>query len=114
MDTMSAFAMGQAAKGREQMVFDWDKAARILRAREATYAEAGLCGDWDWTGGAILDGGKPDTGSYTYLSSNWARPQLIVDSEVIVCWRYARETPGWNAETKWPESALAILRGEAE
>lgn len=96
-------------------VFDWDKAARILRAKGAKEASAGLAEDWGWTGGVILRGGEPvarkDT--YTYLASTWATPVLYVDGEGdIDCWRYAAEAPEWDAGTLWPESALKIMKGE--
>ena len=35
MDTLKAFAMGDANRGKEQMVFDWDKAASLRKRREA-------------------------------------------------------------------------------
>lgn len=91
------------------MVFDWDKAARLIKERNARSASAGLRNDWEWTGGTIFVDGKPDKESYTYLASTWATPELLIDGETIDCWRYANETPDWNHETKWPESALALL-----
>lgn len=108
---MSAFLRGQAAQGQPQRVFDWDKAARIIRERGAMSASAGLIEDWGHTGGAILRDGKPipKEDTYTYLSSNWATPVLEIDGEEIPCWRYERDTDEWNAETFWPESALKIL-----
>lgn len=116
MDSWSAMMRGQAAKaaGNRQRVFDWDKAARIIRDRKPRTAGAGLESDWEYTGGTIYADGAPVTDEYTYLSSNWATPELEIDGETIDCWRYEDETPGWDSDTKWPESALAILRGEAE
>ena len=97
-------------------VFDWDKAARILRDRGAKTAGAGLAEDWKWTGGSILRDGKPmardDT--YTFLASWWATPVLFVDGEEVECWRPESEAPGWDAETAWPESALKIFNGEED
>lgn len=60
MDTTQAFQMASAAKakGNEVMVFDWDKAAQIIKERGATEASAGLESDWEWTGGDILPGRK--------------------------------------------------------
>lgn len=110
MNTMSAYARGQAARGNESRVFDWDKASRIIRERGATSASAGLAGDWEYTGGSILEDGQPSDG-YTYLSSKWAMPELEIDDERIDCYRMASEVPDWTAETRWPESALLILRG---
>ena len=31
MNTLSAFAMGAANRGKELMVFDWDKAAKLIK-----------------------------------------------------------------------------------
>jgi hypothetical protein len=112
MDTTEAFARGQAAKlaGNKQRVFDWDKAAQILKERGVQEADAGLQNDLEYTGGQILRSGQPDTSSYTYLSSNWATPVLIIYGEEIECWRYNDDTPGWDSDTKWPASALDIFR----
>lgn len=109
MDRMSAFARGQANRNKELMVFDWDKAAQIIKDRGAQAAGAGLSGDWECTGGKILTDGKPNTKSYTYLASTWATPELEIEGEMIDCFRMQSETPGWDSATKWPDSALAIL-----
>ena len=47
MDTLAAFARGQAAKGNPVKVFDWDEAATRIKAAGAQTASAGLEGDWD-------------------------------------------------------------------
>ena len=111
MDTIMAYANGQANRGKHLMVFDWDMAARLIKERNAQDASAGLSGDWDWTGGCILADGKPvprdDT--YTYLASTWATPELELDDEIIDCWRYQKDTDKWDAHTYWPESARKIL-----
>lgn len=116
MDSLQAYARGQAARavGARQMVFDWDRAATLIRERGAKDASAGLRGDWKYTGGEILRDGKPiDSGdTYTYLSSNWATPELDIDGAVIECWRYEEDTPGWNSGTYWPDSARAILASD--
>ena len=112
MDTLRAFAMGQATMGREAMVFDWDKAARRIVESGAMDAEAGLRADWEWTGGIIFANGEPTTAHYTYLSSTWAVPELQLDGVREPCFRMESQSPGWNSATKWPESALAVLRGE--
>lgn len=110
MDTLMAFAMGEATKNQEPMVFDWEKAAQIIKEWKPRYAAAGLRGDWEYTGGCIYDEGKPVENSYTYLASTWAVPELHIDDEVIPCYRMKSETPGWDADTKWPAIALAVLR----
>lgn len=109
MDSISAFAMGDANRGREEMVFDLDKAARLIVERNATHASAGLRSDWDWTGGDIFRDGQIVTDDYTYLASTWATPEIDIDGDVIDCFRMESETPGWNSGTKWPASAREIV-----
>jgi hypothetical protein len=115
MDTLTAFAMGKAARGNPVKVFDWDEAATRIKAAGVQNASAGLSGDWEWTGGQIFADGKPvpaeDT--YTYLASTWATPELAIgDGLPEACWKFKADTDGWDAGTYWPDSALAILRGE--
>lgn len=111
MDTLAAFAMGHANRGKELKVFDWEKAARIIRERNAKEASAGLSGDWEWTGGEILRNGKPvpREETYTFLASTWATPELEVDGDVVDCYRMQSETEGWNSSTYWPPEALDLL-----
>lgn len=121
MDTMTAFMMGQMNRGRERMVFDWDKAARIIKEKGIKDAMAGLSGDFPCTGGTILENGEPVMDDYTYLASTWATPVLSyqddedeknVDGVVeFPCFVMEHETE-WNEKTKWPESALRILKEE--
>jgi len=116
MDTLSAFAMGRASQGKPRMVFDWDKAAELIRERKPQRASAGLSGDWEYTGDTIFADGKPVTDSYTYLASTWAPPEIDIDGAIIECWLLESElgkgVNGWDENTKWPESALAILAGD--
>ena len=62
--------------------FDWDLAAKTIKEHISEHpelvAEAGLQGDWNYTGGVIFKDGKPISEDYTYLSSNWAIPTLII------------------------------------
>ena len=109
MDSSIAFAMGQANRGKELMVFDWDKAAKRIKETGCTTASAGLSGDWEWTGGEIFTEGRPNLEDYTYLASTWATPELEIDGETEDCFRMQSATPGWDANTKWPESAIQIL-----
>lgn len=116
MDTMLAVMKNEAAQraGARPRVFDWHKAARRIREASPKEAGAGLAGDWNYTGGDIFRDGKPvprkDT--YTYLASNWATPELSLDGNEEPCWVYEDESPGWDQNTYWPESALAILDGK--
>lgn len=111
MNTITAFMMGEMNRGKESMVFDWDKAAQLIRENNAREASAGLEGDWEYTGGTILSDGQPVKDDYTYLASTWAVPELVMDGgEPIPCYKMKHET-SWDAHTKWPESALRILDG---
>ena len=111
MDTLSAFAINRASQGNERMVFDWEKAARIIAECGAKNASAGLAGDWENTGGEILRDGKPvpEDETYTYLASTWARPELEVDGKRVDCYRMESATPGWHHGTYWPGEAMDIL-----
>lgn len=113
MRTDLAFQLAQANKGKQHKVFDWDKAAKYIVEHNVKNASAGLESDWENTGGEILENGNPvpQTDTYTYLSSNWATPQLETDDEIIDCWCY---NDAWDADTYWPESALVILSGLVE
>lgn len=110
MDTLSAFARGQASRNREPMVFDWDKAARLIKDRKPRIAGAGLQSDWEWTGGTIYKNGET-VDDYTFLSSTWATPEICLDGEYLPCYIMASETE-WGSDTKWPESALEILNSK--
>lgn len=111
MDTAAAFRMGEANRGKELMVFDWERAAQIIADRKPETASAGLSSDWEWTGGAIYANGAPvpKDQTYTYLASTWATPELEVDGDVIACFKMQSETPDWGADTYWPTEALAII-----
>lgn len=95
------------------MVFDWNKAASLIREARATNASAGLAGDWEFTGGPILEDGEPVDPEFTslWLSSFWAEPQLMLEGELVECWLLAEDSPGWAEDTYWPDSARAILAG---
>ena len=110
MDSMSAFALGEAAKGNPRKVFDWDQAAKRIAETKPRAADAGLEGDLEWTGGAIWRDGAivPQEETYTYLASTWATPILILDGEEEPCWKWEEETPGWDSGTYWPESARLL------
>ena len=109
MNTWLAFQMGELSRDKEQMVFDWDKAAKIIRERKPKYAGAGLQNDWEYTGGTIYEDGKIVTDSYTFLASTWAVPELDLDGEIVECYIMGHEAHGWDSDTKWPKSARKIL-----
>jgi hypothetical protein len=110
MPTLTAYAMGEAHRNKEARVFDWDKAAEIIVDRRPSVASAGLSEDWGCTASDIYMGGAPKDDSRPYLASTWATPVLILDDDSeIECWRYATDTPGWDCNTYWPDSAREIL-----
>ena len=115
MDTLKAFARGEENRNKEMMVFDWEKAAELIKKHKSAYVEAGLQGDLEWTGGIIYENGKTVKNSYTYLSSTWAIPVVILEGEEIPCFamesELAKRKRKWNCDTKWPKSALSILKG---
>lgn len=113
MNTLQAFKMGEAHRNCELMVFDWDEAARRIKASGCSKAFAGLQGDLEYTCGTIFKGGKPCFDSYTYLSSTWAEPVLIISNgDLEPCYKMEHEVPGWGSDTKWPQSALDILNSK--
>lgn len=112
MDILADFAMGIANKNRELMVFDWDKAANIIKDRKPRLVVAGLAGDMEYTSGVIYENGKVPSRNetYTYLSSPWATPVLVINNyEEINCYKMESETPNWDSDTYWPQSSLDIL-----
>lgn len=110
MNTLQAFAMGEANRNKPSMVFDWDKAAKLIKENQPNKASAGLDGDWEYTGGTIYAKGEIVTKDYTYLASTWATPQLNMDGKIVPCWVYMNDCSGnWESSTKWPESAKQIL-----
>ena len=112
MNTFAAFVMGEANRWKELMVFDWDRAARLIRERKPERASAGLRSDWEYTGGTIYEDGKLVMDDYTYLASTWAVPELDMDGDIVECFCTEHEAPGWDSETKWPKSALDILNAK--
>lgn len=109
MDTLSAFSMGEINRDKELMVFDWDKAATLIKEQGAKNASAGLSGDWEWTGGDILEDGNIPEDSYTYLASTWATPEIEIHGKRTDCYKMQSETDNWNSGTFWPDSAKVIL-----
>lgn len=104
------------AKGVKQKVFDWDKAAGIIKSKLEEHpdlrAEAGLQRDWSCTGDVIFEDKKPTNDGYTYLSSNWAIPTLILEwdgeeQEEIDC--FTEENDRFDCDTKWDKDSLKIL-----
>ena len=111
----------QAAVPKENktkfMCFDWDKAASYIKLAFERWPncviEAGLQNDWGYTAGIIFENGKPTIDNYTYLSSNWATPTLVVlvdgeEIEEIPCFTFEHESR-FESDSKWDETSLSIL-----
>ena len=127
-ETQMGFAEGMmSGLGRthdlsKSRVFDWDKAAEIIKDQFAKHpdlrAEAGLQGDWDYTGGTIFDKGQPVSDSYTYLYSSWAEPTLILywdGEEQLELPCHSSGEGGivrFHSDSKWDDKSLAILNDE--
>ncbi len=109
MDGILLWSKALAAKGDPLMVFDWVKAARRIKEEGAVAASAGLAGDWEYTGGAILSEGKPVKDETLYLASIWAKPELEIDGRREDCYLMESETE-WRSGTIWPEAALTLLQ----
>ncbi len=111
------FTSGRGFNDNPFRSFDYDKAAEIIKEKLKEHpdlvAEAGLQGDWDYTGGVIFEDRLPQTDNYTYLQSNWATPTLILswdgeEQEEIECWAYSNDSR-FNSGSKWDEESLKIL-----
>ena len=109
MDSMAAFMMGETNRGKELKVFDWNKAARLIKESSCQYASAGLQDDWGCTGGDIFIDSKPIMDGGCYLASTWAIPEIDIDGEIQDCYKMQSETDKWDSQTIWPKSALKII-----
>lgn len=117
MSFMGADVLAQSLlnKCNKPKSFDWLTAAKIIKARFAEDSgirvEAGLCDDWAYTGGCIFENGEPNVDDYTYLSSTWATPAMIItmsngDEIEIPCF----ESEGkYHSDSKWPEESLNVI-----
>lgn len=115
MKTLEAYAIAKASQGNPLMVFDWNKAAQLIKDRQPAEASAGLSRDWEYTGGVIYRDGTPvlREETYTYLASIWATPELELDGDIVDCFITIDQMPtDWGddpAGVYWPKSALDIL-----
>ena len=104
-------AMMRSSGKSDGMVFDWKRAAELIKERKPKIASAGLRGDWEWTGGTIYSDGKPTPReeTYVFLASIWATPELELDGDTVECFVKDSERPDWDSGTYWPQEALDIL-----
>jgi hypothetical protein len=84
-------------------IFDWAKAAKLIKKYNADHAEAGLMEDWEMTSETIWCDNKPEREAGNFLYSDWATPALQIGDALYRCYKYGEEITGWTKE------ALAIL-----
>lgn len=102
------FFHGQINRHRCDLVFDWEKAARLIREKKPYIAHAGLEDSWEREYRKIYQGGLP-VYSETFHSPN-KKPVLIMNSsEPIPCCKMEYDTNGMEP---WPREALDILEGK--
>lgn len=118
---MDGFFITRRQNDTTPRVFDWDKAATIIKEHLEQHpdllAEAGLQGDWKYTGGVIFRDGEPVKDDYTYLYSTWATPTLILswdgeeqlEVECSLPYGEGEEETRFNESSKWDEISLNIL-----
>lgn len=111
MDTMSAMMRGLASRDNELRVFDWEKAAMLIKKHNAKDVDAGLEEDWFWTAAPILENGEMLEDCGAYLASTWATPVIKIDGEKISCYKMKSKTPNWDADTRYPDVFKKILFG---
>lgn len=113
MDPFDIFVNGLRHEKNERRVFDWNKAAQILRDRKTLTCKACIIEDYDETVGSILIDGEPALDfKFPYLSSCYGTPCIVFeDCDFVPCWIPQSESPDWTGYTYWPESARCILKG---
>ena len=93
-------------KPKQEKVFDWHKAIKIIKKHKIKNCSAGLLEDEN-TIGVILIENKPQTKNFHYLQSYWATP-ILKDMDTgknYECWTYENET-NFNAKSDWTEKLI--------
>tara|TARA_R110000744_G_scaffold113959_6_gene213218 strand:+ start:1045 stop:1386 length:342 start_codon:yes stop_codon:yes gene_type:complete len=108
MNAATALRLGALNRGKEMMVFDWDKAAQMIKETQPSSVRAGLDGDMAYSGGLIFEDGKILDDRYLYLASTWAVPILVMGNHKVECY-VMESTTEWDEFTKWPDSARKIM-----
>ena len=108
MSSLMNYAM-RVMNQDEEMVFDWDEAARRIKESGCDYALAGLRDEFGFNGSTIFMDGEPYYDDYTNLASAFDIPELEINGVSSPCYKMQNEVPEWDAYTKWPDSALKIL-----
>lgn len=109
---MGVLDISEATQHDGLMVFDWHKAAKLIKKKKATYAHVHLEGSEVNNGWIFYDGSyEHDEVGVDHLASTWATPMLeIGDEDAIPCFIISdRREGGWDANTMWPDSAKKII-----
>ncbi len=102
------------------MVFDWDKALRIIIERREKHpdlrAEAGLQGDWNATKRLIYNATGPLISGEEGLLSTWAVPTLILtwntnDQTEFECYIIGTKLLE-KSYSQWTEDQVNILKNQ--
>lgn len=113
MEELNKMLKGYTSRYDPVRVFDWNKAAEIIKKEKPKHVDAFLGTDEAYTGGCIYHEKPILEQNGTYLASRWAIPMLrLDDKDPYECWCWQKEQPEWDADTLWPESALKILQEE--
>ena len=112
-DACSVLVNEAIDNGGVAKVFNWIKAANIIKENPEKTWYAGLLEDWYWTSDIIWKNGHTTDCDELYPYSIWATPILMStdNSEFIECWVPADEVD-WDDDTKWPEEALNIINNK--
>jgi hypothetical protein len=101
---------------RDIYIFDWNKAARILRERKPSMATAYIGGMREHTEVSIWVNHGPLLGCNAFLLSHdicGYQPRLDCGADYATdCAIKINDTDDWGPDTWWPESAIDILKGK--
>ena len=87
-DTMTGFMRAQTA-GNSFKILDVKRALEYCKP--GNVVEIGLAEDWAWTGGDVYENDAFVDDPYFHAGSNWATPVVVVNGEVIECWKHSEE-----------------------
>lgn len=93
-------------------IFNWLKAAQLIKAKGCDSAIAFLQNDRYHTAGFIFLDGEivSRSDSTAYLASEVDEPVIEIAGEVISCGIEESDSPGWSLETWWPDEAVEVLK----
>ena len=106
LENLPFLAPPMPKRGNGKML-DFDKALEIIKENEGKEIRIGLAEDWYYTSGKVEADGRIsydeyESGGSLCLVSRWATPVVVVDDEVIECWKDDDGTvDAFNSEEKW-------------